>query len=97
MHILIWNCQGTGKGDTIYTLQDALTEFSYVAICLLETKAKHLRINRLCRKLGFHQWYVIDQVCTSVGGMVFMWIAGIHVSCVFSNKGNIDLEVLDVS
>ncbi|XP_039169978.1 uncharacterized protein LOC120294110 [Eucalyptus grandis] len=72
MKLLCWNCQGLGTPLTIQALRVLATQERPSIMFIMETKNQELKVQRIRRRLKFHNGFVVNPEGIG-GGLALFW------------------------
>lgn len=78
MKIISWNCKGLGKGETVRYLTGLVKKHKSHCVFLMETKGKFENMKRMCEKLGFKNYEIVEAI-GKAGGLTLMWTDDINL------------------
>lgn len=94
MNFLSWNCRGLGNSRAIRALGDMIKSSNPDFLFLSETKVLGSRIEELCKKFKFYQFFAVDYRGRA-GGLAIFWKRSVACTVVESSFNHIDVAMLD--
>jgi len=70
--IFVWNAQGVGSSNFLYTLKDFIRIYDPKILVLVETKISALTTNTVCHKIGFDGTFRVEAEGLR-GGIWILW------------------------
>uniref|UniRef100_A0A803Q5Q7 Endonuclease/exonuclease/phosphatase domain-containing protein n=1 Tax=Cannabis sativa TaxID=3483 RepID=A0A803Q5Q7_CANSA len=77
MKILSWNCRGLGPSRNVQFLNELVVQKRPNVVFLCETLSNNVKVDRVCRSLGFEGCFVVEDQGRSGGQREFRF-TGIH-------------------
>ena len=92
MSLLLWNCCGLGNPRTENELVRLIQAKDPSVVCIAETWADKVRLDRTLSKINFDQKWVTPRLNRG-GGLVLFWKNSINIDVVDSHRYYIDMII----
>lgn len=78
MKILSWNCRGLGHPNVFMVLKNLIKLHNQSCVFLCERKGGKKRLEMICRKLGCHNYDIVEAK-GKAGGLCLIWSEDINL------------------
>lgn len=82
LKLLSWNCRGFGHPDSINYLKGVVQKSNIECLFLMETKSNVRKMERVCRRLKYPNFFIVEARGTS-RGMEIMWKDEVDIECIW--------------
>lgn len=93
MNILSWNCREIGSAEKVRALKGLVRKHELYCLFLIETKCSTQNIEKLCKKLKYLNYFVVDAL-GNAGGLAFIWLDEVNIQCSWKTNHIICCEFL---
>lgn len=92
---MAWNCRGISHPDTESVLWGIVKKCKQECVFLIVTKCGHRAMKRICKRMGFIEYVIIDPKLKA-GGFALMWNGNLKMELLWNTNRIICCKVDDV-